>query len=99
MQLSAPRIYIIERNVTTEAGIFVARFEVTEIAGSYKARLIEMMPVASIKTLSSEMMLLESPHIIERPVYYFNRPTKTTSPFFDLFTFFVSQPTRAPDLM
>ncbi len=99
MQLTAPKIHVIERLVNTPKGLFLARFAVIEIGGTYKARLIEMIPAPSDAALvhdSSVIFLLETPLKKEIPASHFIGPTKPTSPYFDLSTFFVSQPTRAP---
>ena len=100
-----PQGKIIERLVRTKAGEQVlATFYVAETNGELQVRLISVKPISHTKGFkiqdsrfkNSNLCLrgecLKSPaNISYRPKY-----SPTVSPFFSIFEFFVSQPTRAP---
>lgn len=96
MQLTEQDIRIIEKIVTTEDGVFLARFAVAYVGGEFKAKLISMVPAESPESISNDIVLLESPK--EEQIIGFTEPLSnlTPSPYFNL-DFFVSQPTRGPN--
>lgn len=96
MQLTRTDVQIIEKVVNTKNGVFLARFAVANIAGTFKWKLIEMVPMASEETLSNKVILLESPKTLQAVTFVEPIVQKIVSPFIELF-FFTSQPTRAPN--
>ena len=101
-----PQGKIVERIVRTKTGEFVlATFYVVERNGEIiNVRLLSVKPVSDqaknykLETTNSCLCLrgscLKSPSVIPHRKRY----TPTVSPFFNIFEFLVSQPTRAPSL-
>jgi len=96
MQLTCQKIQIVEKVIENENGLFLARFEIIEVAGNVKWKLIEINEITSPVALSQEILLLESPKINEVYEILESHLEKTFSPYSSL-SFFISQPTRAPN--
>lgn len=97
-QLTCQKSQIIEKVIENENGLFLARFLVVEVAGTTKWKLLEVTEIENTQSvkITEEVLLLEAPVVGE--VYEINesRPEKVFSPYSSL-SFFVSQPTRAPN--
>jgi len=100
MQLTRQNVQIVEKVVTTENGLFLARFAVANVGGVFKAKLINMVPVTDdsgafgdISTLALPTPVLDT---VEEFISYISKTI--VSPFQD-FSFFTSQPTRAPNFV
>lgn len=96
MQLSRQHIQIVEKVIENENGFFLARFQIIEAAGNIRWKLIEVTEITAPITQSEEVLLIEAPIIGEVYEIIESRPAKTFSPYSSL-SFFVSQPTRAPN--
>ena len=98
MQLTRQDIQIVEKIVTTENGLFLARFAIANIGGVFKAKLINMVPVTGDSEAFGKTTTLALPSpIFENVAEFISYVSKTIiSPFQD-FSFFTSQPTRAPN--
>jgi len=98
MELTQPKIQIIERIITTEKGVFLARFAVTEIGGKFKAKLTDMRPFQKeeAQVSGSKIPCLEAPQTKDETNYTEPLAQLIESPFYVL-DFFMSQPTRAPN--
>lgn len=96
MQISNYRPRYIEKRITTEDGVFFARFVVVSEGNSFKLKLVEMLPVGNTKVEPSQtQFLLVAPKIKQIVSYIVRTSTEILSPFSNL-SFFISQPTRAP---
>lgn len=98
MQLTRQDVQIVEKVVTTEKGLFLARFAVVSVAGTFKWKLIDMVAVAPQKAevIETTTLALPSP-VLDSFVEFVSYISKTiVSPYQD-FSFFTSQPTRAPN--
>ena len=98
MQLTRQDVQIVEKVVTTEKGLFLARFAVANVGGTFKWKLIDMVAVAPEKAevIESTTLALPSP-CVKAVVELISYVSKTiVSPYQD-FSFFTSQPTRAPN--
>jgi hypothetical protein len=92
MQLTAYKPKFFEKWVTTPEGVYLARFVLIAEGNSLKAKLLELVPIAS-----DHPLVIEAPKINAPDFSYIIEPTKIISPFSN-FEFFTSQPTRAPSL-
>lgn len=98
MQLTRQDIQIVEKVISTENGLYLARFAVVNVAGTFKWKLIDMVPVASPEAqhVGATTLALPSP-VFNTVVEFISYISKTiVSPYQD-FSFFTSQPTRAPN--
>ena len=98
MQLTRQDVQIVEKIVTTEKGLFLARFAVANVGGVLKAKLINMVAIAPEKAEAIEATTLALPcPFVEAVAEFLSYVSKTiVSPYQD-FSFFTSQPTRAPN--
>jgi hypothetical protein len=96
MQLTCQKSRIIEKVIENENGLFLARFEIIEAAGNTKWKLIEVSEITAAQTAPSEVLLIAAPVIGEVYEIDSSHPQKTISPYSSL-SFFISQPTRAPN--
>ena len=89
---------IVERVVRTKTGEQVlAMFLVVEENGELKVQLLSVKPILKVTGTKSPTVCL-SGNCLKSPaiVSYRHNYHSVVSPFFNLFEFFVSQPTRAP---
>jgi hypothetical protein len=100
MQLTRQHIQIVEKIVTTEQGTFLARFAVAHIAGTFKWKLLGMvpMPQSDTGTFSSPTLFIGTPKVTQRVSFIEPNHDLIVSPYSEL-SFFVSQPTRAPNFI
>lgn len=96
MQITSYKPRYIERIITTEEGVFSARFVVVSEGNSFKLKLVEMVPIEEKSTLAHAAFLLSAPKI-KQVVSEFRRSISVVSPFSN-HDFFISQLTRAPSL-
>ena len=99
MQLTRQDVQIIEKVVETPKGLFLARFAVVQIAGEFKWKLLSMVALASdtTKSISNTVLRLIAPKIAQITNFAQPRTEAIVSPYIN-FDFFISQPTRAPNL-
>ena len=98
MQLTRQDIQIVEKVVSTKNGLYLARFAVANVAGTFKWKLIDMVPVASSEArhVGATVLALPSP-VLDIVVEFLSYISKTiVSPYQDV-SFLTSQPTRAPN--
>ncbi len=96
MQLTKQNIQIVEKTITNENGVFLARFAVAYIGGEFKAKLVSMVPIDTPESISNTILLLESPKVEQVIGYSEPLSDLIPSPYSEL-SFFISQPTRAPN--
>lgn len=97
MQLSRQHIQIVEKVIENENGLFLARFQIIEAAGNIRWKLIEVTEITAPIAQSEEILLIEAPIVGEVYEILESQPSKIYSPYSSL-SFFISQPTRAPNL-
>jgi len=97
-QLTCQKSQIVEKVIENENGLFLARFLVVEVAGTTKWKLLEVTEIENTQSvkIAEEVLLLEAPVVGQVYIIEESRPEKTFSPYSSL-SFFVSQPTRAPN--
>lgn len=97
--LSIPRKKFIEKIITSPEGIdFRVVFLVYEEEGKIKAKVVSAAPIASVIKNEQIIALPGKTEKILHEIIYSTFEKEKVSPYTD-FTFFVSQPTRAPSLV
>jgi hypothetical protein len=96
MQLTRQDIQIVEREVTTENGLFLARFAVTNVGGVLKAKLISMVSLEAPVAISNTTLLLENPRDLQKVTFIEPEAKEIVSPYSAL-VFLSSISPRAPN--
>lgn len=97
MQLTRQDIQIVEKVITTEKGVFLARFAVAMVGGAFKAKLLSMTPFEAPESLKNTVFLLENPRSVQKAVFTEPFARKIVSPYAEL-VFLSSISPRAPNL-
>ena len=95
-QLTCQNIQIVEKVIENENGLFLARFQIIEAAGNIRWKLIEVTEIVAPISSDQEILLIEAPVVGEIYILDESCPKKTDFTYSSL-SFFVSQPTRAPN--
>jgi hypothetical protein len=99
MQLTKQDIRIVEKVVTTENGVFLARFAVVNVGGVLRAKLVSMVALDEEDVANSSLplapLLLETPRKIQNVIFTEPLAREIVSPYSELF-FLTSQSPRAP---
>ena len=98
MQLTRQDIQIVEKVITTEKGVFLARFAVAMVGGALKAKLVSMVPFEASESLQNKPFLLENPRPTQKVIFVEPCARKIVSPYAELF-FLSSISPRAPNLV
>lgn len=98
MQLAKQDIQIVEKVVTTENGLFLARFAVANVGGVFKAKLVSMVAIDAPESISTSTLLLENPKVLQTVVFVEPLHTEIISPYSELF-FLSSISPRAPNFV
>ncbi len=96
MQLTKQHIEIVEQVVTTENGLFLARFAVVSVGGVLKAKLVSMTAIEAPETIESQTILLADPKEVVAVVFPEPLSRNIVSPYAELF-FLSSISPRAPN--
>jgi hypothetical protein len=95
-QLTCQNTKIVEKVIENENGLFLARFQIVEAAGNIRWKLIEITPISAPVDAAGEILLIEAPVVGEVYIIDNSHPKKENFTYSSL-SFFVSQPTRAPN--
>lgn len=98
MQLTSQDIKIVEREITTKNGLFLARFAVTNKGGVLKAKLISMVPIEAPVAISNITLLLENPRNLLKVTFIEPVSKEIVSPYSAL-VFLSSISPRAPNFV
>lgn len=96
MQLARQDIQIVEKVVTTENGLFLARFAVANIGGVLKAKLVSMVPIGAPEAILNTTLLLENPRNLTKVIFVEPSTREIVSPYSEL-VFLSSISPRAPN--
>ena len=96
MQLTKQHIQIVEKVITTENGLFLARFAVASIGGVLKAKLVSMTPIEAPEAIQSRTLLLANPQSTQPVIFVEPIAREIVSPYSEL-VFLSSISPRAPN--
>jgi|GEM_PF-3552043 len=96
MQLTSQNVKIVEREITTKNGLFLARFALTSVGGVLKAKLISMVSIEAPVAISNTILLLENPRDLHKVTFIEPVSKEIVSPYKAL-VFLSSISPRAPN--